>query len=137
MIAHSSTPFKVLENPGDENDSSVIRKSFKGSKTGDFPRKGLSSFSTVTKVGGLSSVTKSTRKPLLDLSKGQLNSRLSTTSAKPQNLEKSAKRLHIHENIVRTDIPVINLKKSSTSQLLPTRLNIEQNTVKISIMAEM
>ena len=131
MIAHSSTPFKVLENPGDENDSSVIRKSFKGSKTVDFPRKGLSSFSTVTKPGGLSSVTKSTRKPLLDLSKGQLNSRLSTTSAKPHNLDKSAKRLPGVEKTVRIDIPVINLKKGS-SQLLSTRLDIEHNTVKVS-----
>jgi hypothetical protein len=134
MIAHSSTPFKVLENPGDENDSSVIRKSLKGSKTVDFSRKGLSSFSTVIKAGGLSSVTKSTRKPLLDLSKGQLNSRLSTTSAKPHNLDKSAKRLPGVEQIVKIDIPIINLKKASTSQLLSTHLDIEHNMVKDSTM---
>jgi hypothetical protein len=134
MIAHSSTPFKVLENPGDENDSSVIRKSFKGSKTVDFSRKGLSSFSTVIKAGGLSSVTKSIRKPLLDVSKGQLNSRLSTTSAKPHNLDKIAKRLPAVEKIVKIDIPIINLKKASASQLLSTQLDIEHNTVKDSTM---
>lgn len=108
MIALSSTSIEDRENPVDENDQSVTSTS---SKTVDFSSKELPSFSTVTKAGGLSSVTKSARKPLLELSKGQLNSRQRTTSVKSINLEKSAKRLARIEKVVRIDTPAFDEKK--------------------------
>jgi hypothetical protein len=99
----------IAQNPGDENNSSVTGKSFKGSN--DFSKRGLSSFSAVTKAGGLSSVTNSARKPLLDVSKGQLNSRPSTTSAKPPNPDKCVKRSTGVDRLVRNDIVANNLRK--------------------------
>ena len=113
MIAPTSTPFKILANLGDENDSSVMKKSFKGAKTVDFSRKGgLSSFPDTTKISGLS-VTKSTRKPLVDLSKGQLNSRLSNTSIKPNNNAKGALGKPRSQSKMAFDIPIITTNKAA------------------------
>jgi hypothetical protein len=66
----SQTPFKILASPGNENDSSVLKTTSKGSKTVDFPRKkGLSAFPETAKNTGLSTVVKkSTRKPLGEIS---------------------------------------------------------------------
>ena len=91
-MSHSSTPFKVLENLGDENDSRVMKKSLRGSRATDFPSKGIAVFRDVTKPNSISNVVKSSRKPLLDLSKGQLNSRLTAISIKSDTIEKSITR---------------------------------------------
>ena len=92
MMSHSSTPFKVLENLGDENDSTVMKKSLRGSRAIDLPSKGISVFRDVTKPNSVSNVAKSSRKPLLDLSKGQLNSRLTGISIKSDSIEKGIAR---------------------------------------------
>lgn len=126
MMSHSSTPFKVLENPGDENDSSVMRSTFKGQKTKDFPMKGLSNFSSVSKAGGLSGMTNSMRKPLLDLSKGQMNSRLSTTTTKIHSHLKGT----VINPMVMVDVPLKSKSRSVATQLPPKKLNAEHNIVR-------
>ena len=133
MMSHSSTPFKVLENPGDENDSSVMRSTFKGQRTTDFPTKGLSSFPSVSKAGGLSGMTKSIRKPLLDLSKGQMNSRLSTTSTKIHSHLKGT----VINPMVMVDAPLKSKSKSVATQLQPKKLNAEHNIVRRQLEALM
>ena len=129
MMSHTSTPFKVLENPGDENDSSVMRSTFKGQRATDFPMKGLSSFSSVSKAGGLSGITKSTRKPLLDLSKGQLNSRLSTTTTKTHS--------HHHGVVINPmamgHVPIKSKSRSVTTQHPFKKPNTEHNIVRRQI----
>ena len=129
----SSTPFKILSNHSDENDSSVMKQSYKGAKTGDFSRKGgLSSFPSTTKASGtngLSGASTSMRKPLLDLSKGQLNSRLSNTSTKPQNSLKGTSSVSKPIKLA-FDIPITIKKAPSVSvKPRPKPLQSHDNTV--------
>jgi hypothetical protein len=78
----TSTPFKILSNPVDENQGSVY-KGFAKSNGPLTARKGLSAIGdSVSKPAN--SVVKSTRKALVDLSNSQVNARLTTTASKPQ-----------------------------------------------------
>ena len=127
MIAPSSTPFKIL---GDENDSSVIKKSLKGAKTAEFSRRGgLSSFPDSTKATGQFSVTKSTRKPLLDLSKGQLNSRLTDVSAQQPNAENGAIRKRNSNSKMGFSIPIISSNKTRSVPISTKKSPPENNFV--------
>ena len=129
MIAPSSTPFKIL---GDENDSSVIKKSLKGAKTAEFAKRGgLSSFPDSTKATGLFSVTKSTRKPLLDLSKGQLNSRLTDASAQQPNTENGAIGKRNSNTKMSFSIPIISSNETRSVPILSKKSLPKNNLVSI------
>jgi hypothetical protein len=95
----TSTPFKILSNPVDENQGSV----FKGFVKGNGPltaRKGLSNIGdSVSKP--TNSVVKSTRKALVDLSNSQVNARLTSTVSKAQrpadNVSKPIMQFKVHD----------------------------------------